>query len=361
MARFAHVEVRSLAIPEGWPEVAEGPFDLVVLSEVAYYLTADGLRDVLQRLDATLAPSANVIAVHWLGETNYPLRGHAVHAALERAPRRSASAWRLSRARLRPRRLRAERGVSARDRPIDALGVVIPVHDEAERLPACLAALDRRRRASAPRPVRAAVALVLDACTDASDADRRRLEPRAPTTDRVLSSIAPSATSGARAPPAWTGCSPSSPITAQSACGSPPPTPTRRSRPPGSPINSGSRRSGAEAVAGSIDVRDWSDHPPGWAERFRELYEPAGSSDSHDHVHGANLGVRADAYLAAGGFEPLSTGEDHALWNALRRARRRQVSSRRLSVVTSARRIARAPLGFSAFLAAMATPFSAAS
>ncbi len=86
VARFAHVEVRSLAIPEGWPDIAEGPFDLVVLSEVAYYLTADGLREVLQRLDATLAPSANVIAVHWLGETNYPLRGEEVHAALAAHP-----------------------------------------------------------------------------------------------------------------------------------------------------------------------------------------------------------------------------------------------------------------------------------
>jgi hypothetical protein len=28
--------------------------------------------------------------------------------------------------------------------------------------------------------------------------------------------------------------------------------------------------------------------------------------------------VRGDAYLAVGGFPPLPTGEDHALWNALR-------------------------------------------
>ena len=118
---------------------------------------------------------------------------------------------------------------------------------------------------------------------------------------------------------------------------------------------------GAEAVAGSIQVHDWTGYPEGFAERFRSFYEPPGSTDTHDHVHGANLGVRADAYLAAGGFPPLVTGEDHALWRALRRADRAQISSRRLAVVTSSRRAARAPLGFSSFLAEMTPPLSAAS
>jgi len=35
------------------------------------------------------------------------------------------------------------------------------------------------------------------------------------------------------------------------------------------------------------------------------------------HVYGANLGVRADAYLAAGGFPPLRDGEDVALVRAI--------------------------------------------
>ena len=30
-------------------------------------------------------------------------------------------------------------------------------------------------------------------------------------------------------------------------------------------------------------------------------------------VHGANLGIRASAYLAAGGFKSVRTAEDHAL------------------------------------------------
>ena len=233
-----------------------------------------------------------------------------------------------------------------------ALGVVIPVHDEAEHLGACLAALDRAL-AAAPAAVRAVVAIVLDACTDESAdiarawatgvADRHVLSrdfrsvgrARAAGMELVLEALQGHRPSGvwlattdadSQVPPTW--------LTDQLRLAA----------------------EGAEAVAGSIEVHDWSDQPPGWAERFRAHYEPPGSTDTHDHVHGANLGVRADAYLAAGGFEPLATGEDHALWNALRRARRRQISSRRLAVVTSARRVARAPHGFSGFLAEMAPP-----
>ena len=34
---------------------------------------------------------------------------------------------------------------------------------------------------------------------------------------------------------------------------------------------------------------------------------------THGHVHGANMGFRGDAYLAAGGWYPLASGEDHDL------------------------------------------------
>ena len=83
LARFPHVEVRELSIPEGWPE---GTFDLVLLSEVAYYLTDGGLREVFARTDASLAPGGHVVAVHWTGATDYPLSGRAVHDALQAHP-----------------------------------------------------------------------------------------------------------------------------------------------------------------------------------------------------------------------------------------------------------------------------------
>ena len=63
-------------------------------------------------------------------------------------------------------------------------------------------------------------------------------------------------------------------------------------------------------------------------------------------MHGANLGFTAQAYLGAGGFPPLRTGEDRALVAALRAQGRRVLRASSLPVVTSARRRYRAPAGF---------------
>lgn len=73
---------------------------------------------------------------------------------------------------------------------------------------------------------------------------------------------------------------------------------------------------------------------------------------THDHVHGANLGVRADAYCAAGGWSrTVATGEDHDLWNRLQAVGPTMPSSS-VYVVTSARTTGRAPAGFAAHMAA---------
>ena len=63
-------------------------------------------------------------------------------------------------------------------------------------------------------------------------------------------------------------------------------------------------------------------------------------------MHGANLGVRADAYLAAGGMPELTVSEDVALVGALRGAARAVVSTGRIPVVTGARRDSRVTGGF---------------
>ena len=65
----------------------------------------------------------------------------------------------------------------------------------------------------------------------------------------------------------------------------------------------------------------------------------------HPHVHGANLGLRASAYRAAGGWADRVAHEDHDLWNRLR-ATWPTSSPIDLVVETSARRVARAPEGF---------------
>jgi chemotaxis methyl-accepting protein methylase len=53
----------------------EGSFDLIVFSEVLYYLTADDVTRVAQHSQRALQPGGVVLLVHYLGETDYPLHG----------------------------------------------------------------------------------------------------------------------------------------------------------------------------------------------------------------------------------------------------------------------------------------------
>jgi cellulose synthase/poly-beta-1,6-N-acetylglucosamine synthase-like glycosyltransferase len=109
--------------------------------------------------------------------------------------------------------------------------------------------------------------------------------------------------------------------------------------------------SGAEAVAGVIDVDSFEEHDEMVPQRFRSTYllHPDGT---HPHVHGANFGVRADAYLRAGGWADLRTAEDHDLWARLEACGARRLSPSCLRVLTSGRRVGRAPLGFAGALSA---------
>jgi glycosyltransferase involved in cell wall biosynthesis len=108
---------------------------------------------------------------------------------------------------------------------------------------------------------------------------------------------------------------------------------------------------GIETVAGIVDVDSFDEHEIGVDIRFRNSYliHPDGS---HPHVHGANLGIRADAYLRSGGWEGLDTGEDHDLWDRLMRTAARRASTATVKVLTSGRRVGRAPHGFADALAA---------
>jgi glycosyltransferase involved in cell wall biosynthesis len=108
---------------------------------------------------------------------------------------------------------------------------------------------------------------------------------------------------------------------------------------------------GFAAVAGIIDVDSFAEHEAFVPERFRLSYL-VNADGTHPHVHGANFGVRADAYLQAGGWQDLSTAEDHDLWRRLHNGRHRRISDASLCVLTSGRRVGRAPLGFAGALAA---------
>jgi hypothetical protein len=99
----------------------------------------------------------------------------------------------------------------------------------------------------------------------------------------------------------------------------------------------------ADAVCGSICVDDWAMHPQHVLDYFRETYVDA---DGHQHVHGANLGVSAQAYVRAGGFAPLACNEDVALVDQLMATGARIAWSAAPRVVTSARHASRARGGF---------------
>ena len=77
---FANVEVRQLWLPEEWPEEA---FDLIVISELAYYFSSEQLNNISDGVLASLAPNGTVVACHWRHQIQgCKLRGDDVHDAL---------------------------------------------------------------------------------------------------------------------------------------------------------------------------------------------------------------------------------------------------------------------------------------
>ncbi|NUU17291.1 bifunctional PIG-L family deacetylase/class I SAM-dependent methyltransferase [Cellulomonas humilata] len=80
--RVPGVRVEVADIASGVPE---GPFDLVVLSEVGYYLDRPSLARVLGELRGRLAPGGTLLACHWRHPVEaYPLSGDDVHRVLRR-------------------------------------------------------------------------------------------------------------------------------------------------------------------------------------------------------------------------------------------------------------------------------------
>jgi SAM-dependent methyltransferase len=80
LAGFPHARVERRRLPE---ETPEGPFDLVVASEVLYYWPKEVMLAALRRFEEVLAPGGVLLAVHWRKETKtYPLQGDEVHTLL---------------------------------------------------------------------------------------------------------------------------------------------------------------------------------------------------------------------------------------------------------------------------------------
>lgn len=108
-------------------------------------------------------------------------------------------------------------------------------------------------------------------------------------------------------------------------------------------------------VAGIVHVEAIESHGPHVIERWRAEYSGGLEGDAaHRHVHGANLGIRADAYLDAGGWSDLAVSEDHCLWGRVLACGWRVVSSINCVVTTSGRVNGRVEGGFADDLRKMA-------
>lgn len=59
-------------------------FDLLVLSEVGYYFSAELLRTIVHRMSGALDPGSELLAVHWLGHSvDHRLHGDDVHTIID--------------------------------------------------------------------------------------------------------------------------------------------------------------------------------------------------------------------------------------------------------------------------------------
>jgi glycosyltransferase involved in cell wall biosynthesis len=222
---------------------------------------------------------------------------------------------------------------------IRAVGVIVPAHNEQQLLPSCLASLRRAMRALGGTPVHLIV--VADACRDRTAHVARRGGAAVVTIG--ARSVGAARAAGVRAMLRRTGhLDPADVWLATTDADTLVPSCWLRQQ-------AHHADQGWDAVVGTVQVADWSGYRPAVRSAFRERY--AAGLSSHPPVHGANLGFRAAAYLKAGGFPDAPTAEDHALVAALTSAGGRVLRTPAVSVVTSARREARAPRGFSHYLA----------
>lgn len=110
----------------------------------------------------------------------------------------------------------------------------------------------------------------------------------------------------------------------------------------------------ADMVLGVVRVPRWRNFSPEVARRYLRGYQNKGSG--HQHIHGANMGFRAEAYWQVGGFRALRTGEDVELVERFEAAGLSIHRDKHLSVVTSDRKEGRAPGGFAQHLRNLARP-----
>lgn len=251
-------------------------------------------------------------------------------------------------------------------RPLAAVCVVVPVHDEQELLGRCIAALRHAVAHEARRPggVRVEVVLVLDGCTDGSAAIAR-LSPfhvvevsacrvgaaRAVGVDVALAAVLDP---GGTVAPGGPATAPEDPAIVRGGEGAPGldqvwvASTDADSAVPVHWVSSqvALADAGADVVVGTVRP-DPADLSPRQRVAWEATHVPG---HANGHVHGANLGMRADVYRAAGGYPPVDEHEDVDLVARARATGARVVASDDAWVLTSGRQQGRTPGGYARFL-----------
>ncbi|MEO8888318.1 MAG: glycosyltransferase [Jatrophihabitantaceae bacterium] len=224
---------------------------------------------------------------------------------------------------------------------IKAIGVVVPAVDEQMTIGDCLEALVVARahaRAANSRDIDVRILVVLDSCVDGTEAivrSHRHVQShvclvgrvgaaRAAGTQRLLSDI------GVPLPHVWLANTDADSIV-------PPDWLT---------IQLEEANAGAQLILGTVQLGYGlpAAIEQAWLERHDQ-------SEQHPHVHGANLGIRADVYSALGGWSAHQSGEDIDLARRASSSGDLQiVRTGRIPVRTSSRLVGRAPHGFAGYL-----------
>ncbi len=231
--------------------------------------------------------------------------------------------------------------------PIEHVVVAVPVRDEEELLVVCLRSILRSVLAlGRHRPdVTVEVVVALDRCTDASARVAARfpvtaLEVAAGSVGRarhaaVTTGLAAAEARGANPAATWV-------VGTDADCVVPTPWLERHLR---------AAEAGVDLVVGTVEPFGVPDAALLASWRARHTLR-----DGHDHVHGANLGIRASTYREVGGFAPLALHEDVDLVARVRASGRPWVASDRVRVRTSGRTTSRVEGGFAGYLRTLAEP-----
>lgn len=83
-AGIDNISFQRMAVPAEWPAIS---FDLIVFSEVLYYLSPTDLASIASHTLQALDPDGVVVLVNWLGNTDAPHTGDGAAEAFIRAMR----------------------------------------------------------------------------------------------------------------------------------------------------------------------------------------------------------------------------------------------------------------------------------